>query len=257
MKKLLLLLVAALFCTSGTVFGWGKVGHDAIAYIAECNLTPKAKANIEKYLGHSIVYDASWMDSYRFTDAYGHTSAWHTANVDADNGYVSRERGDAVHGIEDAVAKLQDYKNQSDSTVDVCLKVLIHLVGDMHCPSHVKYPGVKGFDIWVDGVKYNYHGFWDGYAIENTHKWYYTEWQQQMDRCSKKEKQALAAGTPRDWFADNARNCAVIYVWAKPGQKFETNKEAREFVNRVKPLAEQQVLKAGYRLAALLNELFG
>ena len=35
-----------LLCYCGTAFGWGKSGHDAIAYIAECNLTPKARKNI-------------------------------------------------------------------------------------------------------------------------------------------------------------------------------------------------------------------
>ena len=52
-----------LLCYCGTAFGWGKSGHDAIAYIAECNLTPKARKNIEKYLdGRSIVYYAAWID---------------------------------------------------------------------------------------------------------------------------------------------------------------------------------------------------
>ena len=56
MKKSFLLLAAMLLCYCGTAFGWGKSGHDAIAYIAECNLTPKARKNIEKYLdGRSIV----------------------------------------------------------------------------------------------------------------------------------------------------------------------------------------------------------
>ena len=56
MKKSFLLLAAMLLCCCGTAFGWGKSGHDAIAYIAECNLTPKARKNIEKYLdGRSIV----------------------------------------------------------------------------------------------------------------------------------------------------------------------------------------------------------
>ena len=64
-----------LLCYCGTAFGWGKSGHDAIAYIAECNLTPKARKNIEKYLdGRSIVYYASWMDVYRHTPAYKVTS---------------------------------------------------------------------------------------------------------------------------------------------------------------------------------------
>ena len=50
-----------LICTLGALsaFGWGRVGHDAVSYIAECHLTPTAKANIEKYLdGESIVYDS-------------------------------------------------------------------------------------------------------------------------------------------------------------------------------------------------------
>ena len=47
MKKLsVCLLTAVLSCWCATAFGWGKIGHDAIAYIAECNLTPKAKKNI-------------------------------------------------------------------------------------------------------------------------------------------------------------------------------------------------------------------
>ncbi|WP_368213102.1 S1/P1 nuclease [Alistipes onderdonkii] len=77
MKKSFLLLAAMLLCYCGTAFGWGKSGHDAIAYIAECNLTPKARKNIEKYLdGRSIVYYASWMDVYRHTPAYKVTSGW-------------------------------------------------------------------------------------------------------------------------------------------------------------------------------------
>lgn len=256
MKKCLFLSAAMLLCFCGTAFGWGKVGHDAIAYIAECNLTPKARKHIEKYLGHSIVYEASWMDVYRHTPAYKETSAWHTADVDADGKYTTRNRGDAVRGIEGAIEVLKDYRHRDDSTVVVNIRYLVHLVGDMHCPVHVKYPGLKGFDIWVDGKKYGYHGFWDVAALELNHRWYYMEYRHQLDRCTKKQKREIAAGTPRDWMADNARTCRVIYEWARPDQRFE-NGEARDFLNKVHPLAERQVLKAGYRLAALLNELFG
>ena len=255
MKKTLLLLCAAFLC-SGTAFGWGKIGHDAITYIAECNLTPRAKKNIEKYLGHSIVYDASWMDCYRHTPAYKHTSGWHGADVDAEGNYAPRTRGDAVQCIEGAMEALKDYKNLDDSTVVVNLRYLIHLVGDMHCPVHVKYPGVKNFKIYLDGREYNYHSFWDSSAIEMNHRWNYMEWQHQLDRCTKREKKAIAAGTPRDWMAENARECRIIYVWAQPEQRFEKG-ETRDFLNIVHPLAERQILKAGYRLAAVLNGLFG
>lgn len=255
MKKTLLLLCFAFLCST-TAFGWGMVGHDAIAYIAECNLTPRAKKNIEKYLGHSIVYDGSWMDIYRHTPAYKHTSAWHTVNVDDEGNYESRTRGDAVQGIEEAMEALENYRNLDDSTVAVNVKYLIHLVGDMHCPMHVKYPGAKNFNIYLNGREYNYHSFWDTPVIELSHRWNYMEWGHQFDRCTKREKKAIAAGTPRDWMAQNARDCRIIYVWAQPEQRFGKD-EARDFLNAVQPLAEQQILKAGYRLAAILNGLFG
>ena len=101
MKRNLLLIAAALVLCCNSAFGWGKMGHDAIAYIAECNLTPKAKKTIEKYLGHSIVYYATWMDEWRSEPGYKHTSVWHTAAVDKNLDYVpNTKRGDVIFALE-------------------------------------------------------------------------------------------------------------------------------------------------------------
>lgn len=256
MKRNLFLLVAALVVCSNTAFGWGRSGHDAIAYIAECNLTPKAKKNIEKYLGHSIVYDASWMDCYRHTPAYKHTTVWHTQNVDEQGRYTPRKGGDAVECIEDAIAKLQDYRSQSDSTVVMALRCLIHFVGDMHCPSHVKYPGAKNYKFYNGDTPYEFHSFWDSGALDMNHRWGYIEYGHQLDRLSKKQKRAISAGTPRDWVAESARDCRVVYEWTTPEQRFSKN-QFRDMLNVAHPFAEAQLQKAGYRLASLLNELLG
>ena len=50
--------------------GWGRIGHDAVAYIAECNLSPKAQRIAEKYLGHSIVYGLIWNSENYYLVAY-------------------------------------------------------------------------------------------------------------------------------------------------------------------------------------------
>ena len=55
MKKLLLLLLFAGLLNTGSVFGWGREGHETIAKIAERNLTKKAKKRIEKYLGNTAI----------------------------------------------------------------------------------------------------------------------------------------------------------------------------------------------------------
>lgn len=256
MKKSAILLIAMLIGISQSAFSWGKMGHDAVAYIAECNLTKKAKKNIEKYLGgHSIVYYASWMDRYRETPQYKHTTGWHGAAVDENFYYtdaVAKPTGDVISGLEGAIKNLENYKNLDDSTVAVNLKYVIHLVGDMHCPVHVKYPKIKGYNITVNGKEYSYHSVWDTYVLELNHRWGYVEWQHQIDRCTKKEKKNLAAGTPREWFHENAVSSRMIYDMAP-----KNSIQGWDFLNAAHPYAESQIQKAGYRLAKVLNDIFG
>ena len=49
MKRFLILWITLSVCVSQTAMGWGRIGHDAIACIAACNLTKKAEKRIEKY----------------------------------------------------------------------------------------------------------------------------------------------------------------------------------------------------------------
>ena len=196
------------------------------------------------------------MDLYRHTPAYKVTSGWHGDMVDADGKYVPNAKGDAVQCIEEAIAKLKDYRSLDDSTVLVSIKYLVHLVGDMHCPVHVKYPWYKNFKFDLNGRPCEFHSFWDSGVLDLNHRWGYVEYRHQLDRLTKKEIRAVTAGTPRDWLEESARDCRVIYEWTKPGQKF-TKTEARDLLNTVHPFAEEQILKAGYRLAAVLNQLFG
>ena len=144
MKKALLLLMVCLTAGVPKAWAWDSRGHSAIAYIAERHLTPSAKANIAKYIDNkSIVYYASWMDHNRACKGYEMTNDWHVdywtdkLRHDADGNpmppVVTRE-------IKRIVEEMKDYKNLSDSTVNVNIKYLTHMVGDMHCPVHVDFP---------------------------------------------------------------------------------------------------------------------
>ena len=141
MKKLLLLLLFAGLLNTGSVFGWGREGHETIAKIAERNLTKKAKKRIEKYLGgHSIVYFAKWMDEYRHTPEYKFTNNWHTAPVNAELRYedsMLAKNGNAIYGLEQAIENLKNYRSLTDSAVEVNLKYIIHLVGAGYLRSSV------------------------------------------------------------------------------------------------------------------------
>jgi hypothetical protein len=78
-----------------------------------------------------------------------------------------------------------------------------------------------------------------------------SEYAQELDRKSAKEKKAMVAGTPVDWLEDNAQRCLFQFDLAHPGDTL-----AQDFVNEAMPYLETQMLYAGLRLAALLNSLF-
>ena len=140
MKNLKLFLLGLMLCAALPSQAWDRTRHDAIAYIAECNLTPRAKRNIARYLDHSIVYYASWMDKYRDTPEFRNVE--HVSYVDADMQLVDtlrKGKTNCVVELMHAIDRLKDYRNMSDSLVRLNLMYVIHIVGDMHCPSHVKY----------------------------------------------------------------------------------------------------------------------
>ena len=247
MKKLLLLLFAAALSLSASepARAWGREGHETIAKIAERNLTKRAKKRIEKYLGgHSVVYYAKWMDEYRQTPEYAFTNDWHTAPVGADLRYgdelLKPGKGNAVYGLELAIRNLRDYRSLTDSAVAVNLKYVIHLVGDMHCPAHIKYTthntkyDVLFEDKYHKPHKYYVHHVWDNEIITTTRIWSVTEWADELDRASKREKAAVQAGTPRDWLHDSAVTCEVQFEWAKPDERL-----GQDFLNKALPLEQR------------------
>lgn len=260
MKRIVLTLIAIIIACAPS-FGWAREGHEAIAKIADNHLKPSAKKKIEKYLGgRSIVYYAKWMDDYRKTKEYGFTNGWHTACVDENLKYKhTPETGDAIYGIYKAIEILENYKEHSDSTVAVNLKLLVHMVGDMHCPGHIYYAG-RDQKYKVDfGGGYvqprktqSIHTVWDAAAIQATRIWGLYDWAWELDRLSKKEEKAVVAGTPLDWFERNAQVCLFQFeLSTTPGENL-----AQDFVNEAMPLLETQILHAGLRLAELLNKLF-
>ena len=147
--------------------------------------------------------------------------------------------------------------SKSDSTVAVNLKYVIHLVGDMHCPAHIKYAthdmkyDVLFEDKYRKAHKFYVHSVWDNEIITVSRIWSVSEWADELDRLPKSDKQAIAAGTPRDWLHDAAVCCEVQFEWAKPDARL-----GQDFLNKALPLVESQIRKAGYRLARLLNGLF-
>lgn len=270
-KKLLLLLCCALLCC-GTAAGWGRKGHATIARIAENHLTKTTKKKIAGIMhGEPISGYASYADDHKarllvdmgFDPVGGEphiNTLPHTfeANMDFEPFRGINDGGryvkNCIHFIEQYASDLKDYKALDDSTAFTELVLLVHFVGDMHCPEHIRY---NPDDMTIGYYKVNfrkedirYHTIWDDMIIEIKHPWSFSDLAYMFDSCSEDEIAEIVKGGPYDWGRDIAKCCWVTHQ-VKPGDVL-----TMDWYYDQLPLMRSQLRKAGYRLAKELNMVF-
>lgn len=256
-SKKILLSATLIAATSIQCFSWGQKGHDTVCFIAENHLTPVAKATAEKLLGgKSIVYYANWLDNASHTPEYSYSKTWHYKNIDANETFENaqmHESGDVVRAIREQ-AYILNNPDSSDEQKSLALKMLVHLVGDIHQPMHMGHRSDLGGNRWM--VKYfnspkNLHSIWDSSLPESAHKWSYTEWQNQIDRAPETVEAEIISGTIDDWAKQTIEICDDVYKAFPVGSKISYN-EVAEWT----PVVENQFLNGGLRLAHVLNLIF-
>lgn len=260
-KKILLTLCAG-FMIPAAAFAWSGTEHRLMAYIAQEHLLPQTQTFLDRYLDQSIIGYASWMDRYRKSPGYEHTDSHHMVTID-ENGRIApkdQSEGYAAHALREAVDILKNYKNYNDSTVYINIVYVIHLVPEVHCPSHYYFHDLGGIDgarkrdfqtVIIGGKKQSYHALWDHSVSELNRGLNYDQYLQKFDTMTPEQQKAVSDGTVEDWMLDVASKVHVIYDWAAPGDELES-----DFLERHRSLPEGMMAVAGYRLARLLNDLF-
>lgn len=241
---------------TGTALAWGGRGHSTIAALADRHLTDRARKNIQAYTGgRSIVYFAAWMDHNRRIAPYEETHFWH---VDYNNDALRKDaEGNpappmCAYQANRVREEMTDFRSMSDSAVLINIKYLVHLLGDMHCPSHVNYPASRA-KIKLNGKKLALHKVWDSQVMGIMHpNLGAIEQAEMLDIIPEKEAAEIVKGSVYDWFAESelASKRAVELV---PEDK---NLTVASYLLEAEPIARLQMQKAGLRLAFVLNEIF-
>lgn len=236
---------------------WSQKGHDTIAYIAEQHLSPEAYEAVTTLLqGRSMIYWANWLDNASNTPEYEYSKTWHYKNIDADQTYEEstiNPKGDIVTALNTQIAVL------ADTTVSVenrrlALKMIIHLVGDLHQPMHMGHASDYGgntIEVSYFGTKRKLHGIWDSQLVESAHRWSYTEWQYNIDRISPEMEAEIGKGTIDDWGKETYLIAEKVYDYFRPNSKV-----SYDAVAKWTPVIERQFLYGGIRLAKVLNDIF-
>lgn len=255
MKKIAVLCMAG-FCTL-TAFGWGQKGHDTTAAIASRHLSKATAYEVSNILdGAPMVYWANWLDNASHTPEYAYTNTWHYKNIDEGQKYedvAPFESGDIVTALRQQISVLDNPKSSKEQK-SLALKILIHLMGDLHQPMHMGHATDKGGNqtqVRFFSQGSNLHSVWDTKLPNAAHDWTFTEWADILDRADRNTQRELTAGNIDDWAKQSHGIATKLYEAFPSGTKI-----AYDEIAEWTPTVEQQFLRGGLRLARVLNAIF-
>lgn len=257
MRALLILLfwIPISLCANTPI--WSRTGHRVIGEVAQEHLSRKARKAIMRLLeGEGLAEVSNYADAIKSDTSYRKFSPWHYVNFPADKNYtdvVPSPQGDVVMGIQHCIAVLKDPNSSREAQV-FYLKMLVHLVGDLHQPMHVgRAEDRGGNDIqlqWFDRGT-NLHRVWDANLIDD-YGMSYSELAASLPRWSAAEKRAVQQGDVYDWVEEVQEVTNRVYASVEVGEKLYYRYRYLWW-----DTVEEQLLRGGLRLAAVLNDIYG
>ncbi|MBZ9651721.1 S1/P1 nuclease [Psychroflexus montanilacus] len=235
---------------------WGQNGHRIVGETANQHIKSKARKKIDKILNGQSIADAStYADEIKSDRAYDQYKPWHYANIPFDQTYSQAKKnpqGDIVSGIEECIQQLKSGELNLEKE-QFYLRMLIHLVGDMHQPLHFGLKEDKGandFKVKWFNKPSNLHRVWDTQMIES-YNMSYTELTDNLPELSKSEIESIKSGTLLDWVEENRELTRKVYKSAD----LDENLSYRYMYDWF-GVAKTQMKKAGIRLAVILNDIY-
>jgi hypothetical protein len=267
---------------TGTAWAWGKEGHRIVAHIAELHLTPAATTGVNALLNGGATSNATvrlsddsianWADHVRHT--WTNSAPWHYVDIPANaKAYdpirdCTNHNGCVVEAIHFDTHRLAD-RQATDKQRLTSLKMLVHFVGDIHQPLHCAYRRFgeneddRGGNLCVVGflqatMVENLHVVWDSLLIERSLTEHHCDPIQYAELLNKQitpsREASWKSGTPEEWAWQSHRYAMVNAYAGIPTTGPMVTLDAN-YVRRNQLLVDRQLMRAGLRLARLLNDI--
>jgi hypothetical protein len=241
-------------------FAWGMLGHRIVGEIADSYLTPKARLEIKKILGNeSIAMASTWGDFIKSDPSYKYLDTWHYVDFERS---ISKEEMHSILSkdttvnaytrVKYLVAQLKK-KGLPKKEKVMYLRLLVHIVGDLHQPYHVGYHDDRGGNdikvTWFNRPT-NMHTVWDSELIE-FQQLSYTEYVKAINHTTPAQRAVWIKGGLNNWLWDSFQITETLYKDVKSGD----NLGYRYNFDHIATL-NKQLVKGGVRLADVLNQIF-
>ncbi len=280
MPRYLLVLLAFLLTlpAAAPALAWSALGHRMVGELAQRHLEAAAQAEVAALLAGepdpSLAGVATWADELRAaeSDRFKTTAPWHyiTAQVGGCSYDLARDcpGGNCiVSAIESQLAILADRGQPLQARRDA-LKFVVHFVGDIHQPMHAgnrpdrggnsfqvslrtpMKPEAYALKNYADGVMgTNLHSIWDYYVLAGSG----LQLAAYSDRLDALPWPPMpdTMSPPLAWAGESCRLIDARGIYP-PQAKMD-----HAYLDAMRPLAEQRVRQAAWRLATLLNQSLG
>lgn len=285
--KAILGIICFITTASNQAFAWGDLGHEVVAEIAQQLLKDNNKVNgaIENLVGiESWSISATWPDKMRSDPRFKKFSSYHYT-TEYDDGHTSDR--DALTVLNKFPSILSDSVSSRAQKL-LALRFVVHVAGDLHQPLHVGNEYDRGGNsctvTWQPnplkpGYTTNLHKVWDTelvnailYKYKATHStdsyFDYVD----LAKVLMDEYPSITSKKPRintrKWTEESAeiRKESVYPDPQTPNDQRSYCKKDLEnvnipiidqaYINKAMPIVEKQLVKAGVRLAAILQKTY-
>jgi hypothetical protein len=250
--KPFIFIPAFLLLFTGNVRAWGEKGHRIVAAIARGQMEKDVIDLIDYYLkGVSWEDAACWMDQPTQNKKFESQKPMHLVTLAKDKTFVKSREPSIINQLDFSTSMIQKRNLLTMEMVAEHIKMVFHLVADLHQPLHAGYPEDKNgtsAPVKFNGKTTDLHTFWDSEILE----------QGKIDvwKCSKyifgleqKERTAIQKVDYLEWLTDTRSTLAGVYE--VPGGEITP-----AYIEKNAVVAEKQLSRAALRLIALLNSLF-
>ena len=251
-----MVMAALTMMASAPAQAWSGFGHRLVGLLAQEQLSEDARAQVDMLLadepGADLGTIAAWADEIREQPEYRFTAPFHYVNFPLHSCDYQPAR-DCPEGacIIAALERYRDVLADASQPLEVrreALKFVVHFTGDVHQPMHAGNRGDRGgnrFQVNIDGKGSNLHAVWDFHLLNSAG----LRMRQWRERLAPQVAQAQVSTMQVAAWA--GESCAVLDVPgvypARPGRL------PAGYLETHRPLAEQRVVLAAARLAALLE----
>lgn len=256
-------------------FAWNAVGHDVVAAVAMGIVSPEAKQRIERLNGvlnpvfptQDVITAAHWMDELQYrSDKWMANRHYITLGESFDGSTIPETpKPNAATAIDEAMELVAD-KHEKNWNKAFALRMLLHIIGDIHQPLHtisifsVEYPnGDRGGNLVAlapNSIGPNLHAYWDNggglFLISKPN--------------NAKKIQKMASDLRKQYPCDVKRQKIAVMRWIEESHQLALDKvhtisagslPSQDYQAMTKEESGRRVALAGCRLAAVLEGLFG